>query len=199
MLAGPRKIDFKALQVEYPNYGAPTDEFPVDVGRMQAVIQFVAERSGWGGPLLPGQGRGIAAHRSYLSYAAAVAVVGVSPEGQVSIPRIDIAIDCGQVINPDRVRAQMENAVMFGIGLTLYNDLVIKDGAVVPGNFDTYKMARASVAPEIHVYIVPSGAAPGGAADPGVPVIAPAICNAVFAACGKRVRALPIDTMLLRG
>jgi len=198
VLAGPRKIDFKALQADYPNYDAPLEDYPADVGRLQSLLQFVVDRSGWGETLLPRQGRGIAVHRSYLSYVGAVALVSVSPEGVVTIPRVDIAIDCGTVINPDRVRAQMESAVMFGIGLTLYSQTTFRNGVAEQANFDTYQVARADSAPDIHVHIVPSGGLPTGAADPGVPVIAPAICNAIFAATGRRIRALPVDPALLK-
>jgi isoquinoline 1-oxidoreductase beta subunit len=197
-LAGPRKLDLKAINVDYPNYGAPLDDYPVDVARLQNVLQFAMDRSGWGGPLLPRQGRGIAIHRSYVSYAAAVVVVTVASDGQITIARVDIAIDCGQIVNPDRMRALMEDSVMFGIGLTLYSNLTVKSGAVEQANFDGYKVARADMLPEIHVHVVPSTQPPSGAGDPGVPVIAPAICNAIFAATGKRIRALPVDTSLLR-
>jgi isoquinoline 1-oxidoreductase beta subunit len=197
-LAGPRKIDFKALNVDYPNYGAPLDEYPVDVGRLQSVLQFAMDRSGWGDPVLPRQGRGIAIHRSFLSYAAAVVVVNVATDGQISIPRVDIVIDCGQVLNSDRVKALMEDAVMFGIGLTLYGSLTVKNGAVEQANFDTYRVARADATPEIRVHVSPNGQTPSGAGDPAIAVIAPAICNAIFNAVGKRIRTLPIDTNLLK-
>lgn len=196
--AGPRKIDMKALGVDYPNYGAPIDEFPVDVGRLQNVLQFVMDRSGWGDPLLPRQGRGVAAHRSFLSYAAAVVVATVAPSGEISITRVDLVIDCGQVINPDRVRALMEDSVMYGLGFALYGNLTFKNGAVEQSDLDTYRLARADITPEIHIHIVPSLQPPSGAGDPGVPVIAPALCNAIAAATGKRIRTLPIDTSLLK-
>jgi isoquinoline 1-oxidoreductase beta subunit len=198
-LAGPRKMDFKSMLVDYPNYGAPIDEYPVDVGRMQSILQLVAERSGWGESVLPRQGRGIAVHRSYLSYAAAVALVAVSQEGELTIQRIDLALDCGITVNPDRVKAQMEGAIMFGISLVLGNGITVKGGAVEQANLDSYRFARADATPEIQVHLVPSSGPPAGAADPGVPVIAPAICNAIFAATGRRIRALPIDLGLLRG
>ena len=198
-LAGPRKIDFKALQVDYPNYGAPLGDYPVDVGRLQAILQLVMDRGGWGEQLLQGQGRGIAVHRSYLSYAAAVVLVSVSETGELAIQRIDIAIDCGVTVNPDRVKALLEDAVLFGMTLTLGSGITVKNGAVEQANLDSYRLIRANMTPEIHTYIVPNTGLPTGAADPGVPVVAPAICNAIYAATGKRMRSLPIDIAQLRG
>ena len=146
------------------------------------------DRSGWGDPLLPRQGRGIAVHRSFCSYVAAVAEVEVAPDGHVSVERMDIAVDCGLLINPDRIRAQLEGAAIFGLGLTLFSNLTIKNGAVEQSNFDSYQVARMDSMPVTNVYMVPSTAPPSGAGEPCVPVIAPAICNAIFSATGKRVR-----------
>jgi isoquinoline 1-oxidoreductase beta subunit len=196
--AGPRKIDLKAMGVDYPNYGASPDEFPIDVARLQNVLQFAMDRAGWGDPLLPRQGRGVAVHRSYLSYVAAVLVVTVGADGAISIPRADIAIDCGDVIYPDRIKALMEDSVIYGLTFALYGGVTVRNGAVEQGNFDTVRLARADISPEIRVHIVPSLQPPSGAGDPGVPVIAPALCNAIFAATGKRIRSLPIDLEQLR-
>lgn len=192
-LAGPRKIDFKALGVDFPNDGAPIDDYPFDVGRLQSVLQLAMNRAGWGDPLLPRQGRGLAVHRSFCSYVAAVAVVQVAQDGTVIVPRIDLAIDCGTTIHPERVRAILEGAVMYGISLTLRSQLTIKNGTAVETNFDTYKVARIGDTPDTHIYIASSNASPGGVSAPAIPVIAPAICNAIFAATGKRVRALPVN------
>ena len=158
------------------------------------------ERGGWGEPVLPRQGRGIAVHRSYVSYAAAVIIVTVAAEedGSISVPRVDLVIDCGGIINPDRVKALMEDSIMYGLGLALYGGVTIKNGAVVEGNLDVCELARANLTPEMHIHVVPSGQPSTGAGDPAVPVIAPALCNAIFAATGKRIRELPIDTGLLK-
>jgi len=196
--AGPKKIDLKALGVDYTNYDTLIEDYPLDVGRLTNVLQFAMDRSGWGDPLLPRQGRGLAVHRSYVSYAAAVIVATVADDGTITVPRIDLVIDCGEVINPDRVKALMEDSIMYGLGLALYGGITIKNGAVEQSNFDSYQLARADLTPEMHIHIVPSGQPCTGAGDPAVPVIAPALCNAIFAATGKRIRELPIDTDLLK-
>jgi isoquinoline 1-oxidoreductase beta subunit len=196
--AGPKKIDMKALGVDYNNYSTPIENYPLDVGRLQSVLQLAMERGGWGEPVLPRQGRGIAIHRSYASYAAAVILVTVAEDGSISVPRVDLVIDCGDIINPDRVKALMEDSIMYGLGLALYGGITVKNGAVVESNLDACDLARANLTPEMHIHVVPSGQPSTGATDPAVPVIAPALCNAIFAATGKRIRELPIDTGLLK-
>jgi isoquinoline 1-oxidoreductase beta subunit len=198
LLGDSRKLDFAAMGVDYPNYGASLDVYPVDTGRLRGVLDLVVRNSEWGGPLPPGQGRGVAVHRSFLTYVAAIVHVAVAQDGQVTIPRVDVALDCGLVVNPDRVRAQFEGAVIMGISNTLYSNISIKEGRVEQGNFDDYLVARTDITPETYVHMVESDAAPGGVGEPGVPPIAPAICNAIFAATGKRVRALPIDPAQLK-
>jgi isoquinoline 1-oxidoreductase beta subunit len=196
--AGPKKIDMKALGVDYLNYSTLIEEYPLDVGRLQNVLQFAMERGGWGEPVLPRQGRGIAVHRSYVSYAAAVILVTVAEDGTIAVPRVDLVIDCGGIVNPDRVKALMEDSIMYGLGLALYGGITVRNGAVVEGNLDVCRLARANLTPEMHIHVVPSGQPSTGAGDPAVPVIAPALCNAIYAATGKRIRELPIDTGLLK-
>lgn len=191
-ILGPaRKIDFKA---EGTNYGGAPAQYPLDTGRIRNVIELVAEKSGWANKK-PGNGRafGIAAHRSFLSYIATVVEIEMGDNGQIRIPSVDVAVDAGTVINPDRVRSQFEGAAVFGTSIALMSGITAANGVIEQGNFDDYRVARISEAPrEVHVHIVPSDAPPAGVGEPGVPPIAPAICNAIFAASGKRIRELPI-------
>ena len=198
LIGASRHIDLPALGVDYPNYGASLDVYPIDTGRLRGVLDLVAQKSGWGQKLPARQGRGIAVHRSFLTYVATVAHVSVGNDGQVTIPRIDMAVDCGVVVNPDRVRAQMEGAAIMAISNVLYSNISAKDGRIVQGNFDAYEVARTDITPDTRVYLVDSNAPPAGAGEPGVPPTMPAICNAIFAATGKRIRALPIDTTQLK-
>ena len=193
---GPsRKIDFAAEGTDYPNYGKSLDRFPVDTGRMRRVIELAAEKSGWANKK-PGNGRalGIAVHRSFLSYVAAVVEVEMGENGLIKIPRVDMAVDVGTVINPDRVKSQFEGAAVFGTSIAMTGKITATNGAIDQSNFDSYPVARISEAPlETHVHIVPSNEPPAGVGEPGVPPIPPAICNAIFAASGKRIRELPIN------
>ena len=144
------------------------------------------------------QGRGIAVHRSFLTYVAAIVHVAVGNDGELTIPRVDVALDCGLVINPDRVRAQFEGAAIMGISNALFSNISIKQGRIEQSNFSDYLVARTDITPDTRIHIVESDAPPGGVGEPGVPPIAPALCNAIFAATGKRIRALPIDPAQLK-
>ena len=143
-------------------------------------------------------GRGIAVHRSFLTYVAAVAHVAVADDGSVTVPRIDLAVDCGMVVNPDRVAAQFEGAAIMSLGNTLLSSMTFKDGRAEQSNFDGYQVPRMDATPETHVYIVRSDAPPGGVGEPGVPPVSAAICNGIFSAVGQRVRALPADPTQLK-
>jgi isoquinoline 1-oxidoreductase beta subunit len=160
--------------------------------RMLAVLELAAEKAGWGSKLPPGVGRGIATHFSFDSYVAQVVEASVEKGGAVRVHRVVCALDCGLVINPDTVRAQMEGGIIFGLTAALKTEITLKDGRVEQGNFHDYQMLRIFESPEIEVHIVPSGENPTGVGEPGVPPVAPALANAIFAATGKRVRRLPI-------
>jgi isoquinoline 1-oxidoreductase beta subunit len=195
-LIGPdRKIDFTGTK--YQNYGASLDQFPYDTARLKHVIEIAAEKSGWGKrstALGKGRGLGIAAHRSFLTYVATVVEVEVDSRGQVHIPNVWTAVDAGTVVSPDNVRYQIEGAAVFGASLALFGEITATNGAINQSNFNNYQIARMNRAPRhVEVHIVESEAPPAGVGEPGVPPFAPALCNAVFAATGKRVRELPLS------
>lgn len=162
--------------------------------RHKAVLELAATKAGWGQPLPHGVRRGIAVHFSYASWVAQVAEVSVGPEGEVKVHRVVCAVDCGTVVNPNTVKAQMESGIVYGLTAALYGEITIKDGRVVQSNFNDYPMLRMAQMPKIEVYIVDSQEPPGGVGGPGMPAIAPAVVNAIYAATGKRIRRLPIRT-----
>ncbi|MEP6635775.1 MAG: xanthine dehydrogenase family protein molybdopterin-binding subunit [Acidobacteriota bacterium] len=160
--------------------------------RMRAVLELVAEKANWGKALPAGRGRGIATHFSFSSYVAQVAEVSVNKNGAVRVHRVVCVVDCGRVVNPDTVKAQMEGGIIFGLTAALKDEITLENGRVQQRNFHDYPMLRINEAPEIEVYIVPSTENPTGVGEPGVPPVAPALANAIFAATGKRIRRLPI-------
>jgi isoquinoline 1-oxidoreductase subunit beta len=193
-LLGPaRTVDLSAIK--YPNYGASAEAYPIDIARLRRVTEMVAEKSSWGKRKLgKGSGLGIAVHRSFLTYVATVVEVEVSDSGDVTIPRVDTVVDAGLVVNPEATRSQFEGAAVFGTSLARSGEITAKNGAVEQGNFDDYPVARINEAPrQTNVYIVENDAPPAGVGEPGVPPFAPALCNAIFAATGKRVRELPLS------
>lgn len=165
-----------------------------DKPRHAGVLKLAAEKAGWkeGEKLEKGKGRGVAVHESFASYVAQVVDVTIRQDGSVKVDRVVAAVDCGLVVNPDVVRAQVEGGVGFGLGAALRNAITMKDGVVQEGNFDKYKPLRMSDMPHVEVHIVPSEEKPTGIGEPGVPPIAPALANAIFAATGKRMRDLPL-------
>jgi isoquinoline 1-oxidoreductase beta subunit len=160
--------------------------------RMLGVLDLVAQKSNWGKPLPAGHGRGIATHFSFDSYVAQVIEASVEKDGTVHVHRVVCAVDCGRVINPDTVTAQMEGGIIFGLTAALKTEITLENGRVQQRNFNDYPMLRMFEAPAIEVFIVPSEEKPTGVGEPSVPPVAPALTNAIFAATGKRVRRLPI-------
>ena len=196
-LIGPARIVDLSKQVTTPywNNGEPTGSYPIDTGRLRHVTELAAERAGWGRQMPKGSGLGIAAHRSFVSYIATVVEVAIDAEGNVSVPRVDTAIDCGFAVNPERIRSQIEGAAVMGLTLARYGEITFKNGRVEQGNFNDFQLVRIHESPtETRVHIVEHGidVPASGVGEPGVPPFAPALCNAIFAATGKRIRRLPI-------
>jgi isoquinoline 1-oxidoreductase beta subunit len=177
--------------------GDNESDAPVNPDRLLAVLNLAAEKSGWGKKLPPGSGRGVAGLYGFGSYVAHVAEVTVAKDGTLKIDRVVVAVDCGQVINPDMLEAQVEGGVIFGLTSALYDEITLENGQVQQSNFDDYPMIRIADAPRVEVHIIPSHEAPGGIGEPGVPSTAPAVANAIFAATGKRLRRLPFQTKQL--
>jgi len=160
--------------------------------RHRGVLDLAAQKASWGTPLPPGRARGVAVGFSYGSYAAHVAEVSVNENGRPRVHRIVAAIDCGIAVNPDQVRAQMEGGAIYALTAALHGEITIDGGRVKQSNFHDYPLLRMSESPAIEAYILDSGEPPGGLGEPGVPTVAPAVCNAIFALTGKRIRRLPI-------
>ena len=192
-LIGPARIvDLTATK--YTNYGGAYDQYPVDTGRLRRVTEVAAEKAGWGKRTLPkGSGLGIAVHRSFLTYVANVVEVEVTADGKLRIPRVDIVVDAGLVVNPEATRSQFEGAAVFGTSIARTGAITATNGVIDQSNFNDYPVARISEAPlQTNVHILDSDAPPAGVGEPGVPPFVPALCNAIFAATGKRVRELPL-------
>ena len=166
--------------------------------RAKAVLRLAAEKAGWGRPLPKGRGRGVATQFVFGTYLAEVAEVEVSKDGEIRVQRVVCAVDCGLVVNPDTVQAQVQSAVVFGISAALFGKITLKDGRVEQSNFDTYRALRMSETPPIEMHIVRNTEAPGGMGEPGTSAIVPAVMNAIFAATGRRLRKLPADPLELR-
>jgi isoquinoline 1-oxidoreductase subunit beta len=166
--------------------------------RAKAVLELAAQKAGWGQPLPQRAGRGVSLQFVFATYMAQVAEVEVARNGAVRVRRVVCAVDCGTVVNPDTVEAQIQSAINFGITAALYGEITVKNGRVEQTNFDTYQMLRMDEAPAVEVYIVQSSEPPGGMGEAGTSAIVPAVFNAIFAATGKRLRKPPVDTAALK-
>ncbi len=199
-LIGPaRRIDPTTLNDNW-NHGESPQRYPYDTGRLRRVIETATREAKWGRKMSKGGGLGLAAHYSFLSYTAAVVEVEIGQKGELSIPRVDIAFDCGPVVYPDRVRSQLEGAIIMGVSLAMSGEITFKNGRAQQDNFHTYPVTRINEAPrDIRVHLLPAtdwSMPLGGVGEPGLPAVAPALYNAIFAATGKRIRQLPVGNQL---
>jgi isoquinoline 1-oxidoreductase subunit beta len=163
--------------------------------RHRGALDLAARMAGWGAALPAGRSRGIAVHSSFGSFVAQVAEASVSPAGEVRVHRVVCAVDCGRTVNPATIEAQVESAIVFGLSAALHGAITLKNGRIEQSNFNDYRVLRMNEMPVVEVHIVPSTEAPSGIGEPGTPPIAPAVANAIFAATGKRIRRLPIETV----
>jgi isoquinoline 1-oxidoreductase beta subunit len=193
--AGVDPLEFRLRLIgdarKIPDFTNPKENKPLDTARLKGVLQLAAEKAGWGKALPKGVGRGIAGYFSFESYTAAVAEASVK-DGQVKVHRIVYAVDCGRPVNPNGVAAQVEGAAVYGLSAALKDAITIDRGRVQQANFNDYDMPRMPDMPTVEVHVIRSKEQPTGIGEPGLPVAAPAVCNAVFAATGKRLRRLPV-------
>lgn len=198
LIGSPRIVNLSSVKNPW-NYGEPYESYPIDTARLRKVVELVADKGEWGRSVPKGHGLGIAVHRSFVSYIATVVEVAVDDKGKLTVPRVDTAIDCGTYVNPERIQSQIEGAAIMGLSLAKYGEITFKDGKVQQKNFDDFPVIRIDESPVVtNVHIVPPGpdTPPSGVGEPGVPPFAPALINAIFAATGKRIRALPIGKQL---
>lgn len=196
LLGEDRNISFneELVNTTYPNYGEDIANFPWEISRMKAVIQRVAKESGWGKTMPKGSALGFAAHKSFLTYVACVVEVQVDANNKITIPKVHYAVDCGTAVNIDRIQSQFEGGAQFSASLALKSEITVKNGQVQQDNFDGYQLIRMPESPkQIHVHIIESDDKPTGIGEPPVPPFTPALCNAIYAATGKRIYSLPID------
>ena len=201
IIGKPRHVDPKAngFPEDYWNQGEPQDEYPIDTGRLRHVTEVVCKNAGYGKTLPKGEGLGIAAHRSFVSYVATAVRVKVDDDGNLSVPEVHMAVDCGFCANPERVTSQMEGSCVMGHSLAMHQGHTIVDGVVQEGNYDEHEVARMSGYPQnVQVHIVPHpfSVHASGVGEPGVPPYAPALANAIFNATGKRLRDMPFGDKL---
>ena len=193
----PLELRRQLIGTKSPGPVEGSEDKPVNVDRLRKLLDVTAEKSGWGKPLPAGRGRGMAALSSWGSYISQVAEVTVAKDGGIRVDRVVVVIDCGQVVNPDMVAAQVEGGIVFGLTAALYGEITFDGGRAQQNNFNNYSMLRLNEMPRVEVHIIPNHESPGGCGEPPVPSIAPAVANAIFAATGKRLRRLPFQTQEL--
>jgi len=193
--AGEDPLEFRMRLIggdrEIPDFTNPKEGKPLNTARLKGVLKLSAEKAGWGAALPSGVARGIAGYFSFESYTAAVAEVSVK-NGALKIHRLVYAVDCGRAVNPEGIRAQVEGAAIYGLSAALHDAITIDSGHVVQTNFNDYQMPRIAETPETEIYIVPSKEEPTGIGEPGLPVVAASVCNAIYSLRKKRIRRLPI-------
>jgi isoquinoline 1-oxidoreductase beta subunit len=193
--AGVDPLEFRLRMIgndrEIPDFSNPKENKPLNTARLKGVLKLVAEKGAWGSPVPKGIGRGIAAYYSFETYTACIADVSIQ-DGAVKIHRLVYAVDCGRPINPDGIRAQVESAAIYGLSAALHDAITIKDGRVEQANFNDYNLPRIQETPKTEVYVVQSTEEPTGIGEPGLPVVTPAVCNAIYSLTRKRIRRLPI-------
>ena len=160
--------------------------------RSSIVIRRAAAEAGWKSELPKGHFQGFAYHHSFGTHVAQVAEISIDDSNQIKVHKVFSVVDCGQTVNPMTIRAQIQGSIIFGLGATIKSEMTVRNGRVNESNFDDYKVIRMDETPEINVHIIKNQESPGGVGEPGLPPIAPAVANAVFAASGKRIRKLPI-------
>ena len=201
LIGSPRIIDPKAAGMpdDFWNYGEQYDVYPIDTGRLRNVVEVAAEAGGWGKQLPKGEGLGIAVHRSFVSYIATCVRCKVDSDGNVRVPEVHTAIDCGFPVNPERIRSQIEGAAVMGMTVALNSAITFDQGRVQQSNYSDYDVVRCDNFPELvvtHIIPHPFSVHASGVGEPGVPPFAPALYNAIFNATGKRIRALPLGDQL---